>query len=295
MTTRLSPLHGLRGFTLLELIIVIAITAVVGAMVAVFVTGPVLGYTDLARRAGLVDAAESALRRMARDIRLAVPNSVRILTVGSGFALELVPVLDGGRYATAETTCDNLTGFDGAADTQFDLLGTFATLDLAGIANYRLVINNQGDSTSHDIYADAVSGAGQRVITAAGITVSVSCGTNQRIAFASHQFRSDSPRDRVFVVTTPVTYLCEPSASGGTLTRYEGYTFAALQADRDTNAELTGAGATGSLIADKLTACTATSLTADVRDRGLVTLALTLAEKSETIQLTHQVQVDNSR
>jgi MSHA biogenesis protein MshO len=278
---------------------VIAVTGIVATMVGAFVFRPVQGYTDLARRAALTDSAESVLRRMARDIRLAVPNSVRITTVGSGFALELLPVVDGGRYATEEATaCENLTSFDGAAaDGQFDILGTFPTLGTGTFATHRLVINNQGDATSNDVYADAVAVAGQRIITAASITVTAgTCGNSKHnITFTAHQFRTDSPRDRVFVVTTPVSYLCVPSASGGTLTRYQGYTFAALQTARDTAGELTAAGATSARIADHITACAAATATSDIRDRGLVTLRLVLADSGEQVALTHQVQVDNSR
>jgi MSHA biogenesis protein MshO len=39
------------GVTLVELIVVIAITSIIGAVVAVFIRRPVEGYADAARRA----------------------------------------------------------------------------------------------------------------------------------------------------------------------------------------------------------------------------------------------------
>jgi len=299
------PRWGLRGHTLVELILVIALTAIVAGMVSVFVLRPVQGYTDLSRRVALVDSAESSLRRMTRDIRLALPNSVRVTNVGGGFALELLPTADGARYATAEivdTDCKNLTGFEpAAADGQFDILGTFPTLAAGSPAGHRLVINNQGTGTTHDVYADGVtpSPAAPLVITPVGTTITIAVSpctgsaANQNITLTAHQFRSDSPRDRVFVVTTPVSYLCEPSAAGGTLTRYSGYAIQAAQPT--TAATLSGLGATGARVADHLTGCAATSTTDHVRDRGLVTLSLSLADQGEQVTLTHQVQVDNSR
>ena len=116
---------------------------------------------------------------MARDIRLAIPNSVRRTTVGSGFALEVLPAVDGARYATAETAvpaCENLTGFDPvAADAHFDILGTFPTLVAGTPAGHRLVINNQGEGTGHDVYADGVSPspAAPLVITPVGTTINI--------------------------------------------------------------------------------------------------------------------------
>ena len=59
-----------RGFTLVEMIIVIVITGIIGAMVAVFIRVPVQGYVDVAARAALADTADTATRRLTRDVRL---------------------------------------------------------------------------------------------------------------------------------------------------------------------------------------------------------------------------------
>mgnify|MGYP001048190736 CR=1 FL=1 len=74
----MRPACDHAGFTLIEMIIVIAITAIVGSMVAVFLRAPLESYVAQDRRARLADAADTALRRMARDIRLALPSSVRV-------------------------------------------------------------------------------------------------------------------------------------------------------------------------------------------------------------------------
>ena len=66
------------GFTLIELVITLVISTIVVSFVAMFISGPVRGFTDQARRARLVDAADSALERIGRDVRRALPNSVRI-------------------------------------------------------------------------------------------------------------------------------------------------------------------------------------------------------------------------
>src|SRR5476651_2446945 len=76
------------GFTLLEMIVVMVIMGIIGAMVAVFMAKPVASYVDSARRAELSDIADTALRRIVRDLRLALPNSVRVITVGGVTYLE---------------------------------------------------------------------------------------------------------------------------------------------------------------------------------------------------------------
>ncbi len=60
------------------MIVVIAITGVLAAAVAVFIKNPVEGYVDAVRRADLTDLADTALRRMTRDVRTALPNSLRV-------------------------------------------------------------------------------------------------------------------------------------------------------------------------------------------------------------------------
>jgi len=71
------------GFTLIEMVVVIVLTSIIAAVVAVFIKIPVQGYVDSARRAEMTDIADTALRRVGRDLRLALPNSVRITDAGA--------------------------------------------------------------------------------------------------------------------------------------------------------------------------------------------------------------------
>ncbi|MFL6647500.1 MAG: prepilin-type N-terminal cleavage/methylation domain-containing protein, partial [Sulfurifustaceae bacterium] len=89
-----------RGVSLVELIVVIVVSGIIAAIVGVFIVRPIEGYDAQVRRAELTDAAESALRRMQREIRRALPNSGRIVDEGNGNGrvLELIPAIDGGRY-----------------------------------------------------------------------------------------------------------------------------------------------------------------------------------------------------
>ena len=100
-----------RGFTLVEMIMVIVITGIIGGMVAVFLKAPVQQYMDVSRRADMTDIADTALRRISRDLRTALPNSVRVIAAGAcpvtaanpgGIGLcdsvEFLPTSGGGRY-----------------------------------------------------------------------------------------------------------------------------------------------------------------------------------------------------
>src|SRR3972149_1299940 len=63
-----------RGFTLVEAIMVIVLTGIIAAVVAVFIQSPVQGYFDTVRRGQLSNEADFALRRIARDLQTALPN-----------------------------------------------------------------------------------------------------------------------------------------------------------------------------------------------------------------------------
>jgi MSHA biogenesis protein MshO len=90
---------GALGFTLIELVITIAVGSVVVAFMSMFIVMPMNAYTAQTRRAALVDASDSALRFMARDLRSALPNSVRTATNGGNVtAIELLATADGARY-----------------------------------------------------------------------------------------------------------------------------------------------------------------------------------------------------
>ncbi len=280
-----------RGFTLVELVVVITIAGIVGTMATYFIVNVMQGYDDQTRRAALVDAAESALRRMQRDVRRALPNSIRLVNEGNGNGrvLELLQTLDGGRYRAAPPGgAAELLNFAGA-DTDFDMLGNLlCTTPCAGYTNHMLVIYNLGQAG-----ADAYTGT--NVIATGTIAVGLGTaadGVSDHITIApGFQFAFESPNQRFFIVDTPVTYLCDTAAR--TLTRYDGYNLTAAQIDTDVN--LLAAGATSALVANNITACTIDYQTGTSLRAGLVTLALTVSDvaTNERIRLLHEVHVDN--
>lgn len=136
--------HG--GFTLIEMIVVMVITGILGGMVALFIRGPVQGYVDSARRAGMTDIADTALSRITRDIRTAAPNSVWI-SAGADY-LEFVTATGPATYVTYVCAPVAGGGVNGTLTRYWGYAGPLhpnnvSTLLTAG-ANHALLASNVG-------------------------------------------------------------------------------------------------------------------------------------------------------
>ena len=278
-----------RGTTLIELVITITVGSIVVGFMSMFITLPMNAYSAQTRRATLVDSADSALRFMARDISSALPNSVRTGTSGSVNALELLATIDGARYRDGGPLSNPALELDlGSADTAFSTTVPFTQLTLpwTSSASY-LSIANIGVPG-----ADAYAGA--NVITPAGTTISVAAGASANANLVTlnpgFQFSWPSPNKRIYLLSGPVSYLCDSSAR--TLTRYSGYTIAATQPL--SAAALLGAGATAARVASDVAACAFNYASGTAQRNALATLTLQLANSGESIQLLQQVQLANS-
>ncbi len=268
-------MHTSKGFTLIELIMVLVIIGILSAMTTDMIILPVKNYLALERRTTLLDTAEMSLRRMQRDIRRALPNSIRLFDLDSNGipeTLELLHTTQGGRYRKelASDGSGNILDFT-TTDNSFDILGT-----LNNQPSGQLVIYNLGTTL-----ADAYTGNNRVAI--------LNTSTTQLVQFTpAKQFTFQSPQQRFFVVDTPITYYCHD----GELRRYDNTLDSSY-------AISTSAPAVSSLsyaLQAKASSLSCQfSYDAGTASRaGLVSLNLTLTDSAnESIQLIHQVHVDN--
>ena len=279
------------GFTLVELVIALVLTVIVTSFAAMFIAGPVRGYTDQARRTELVDGADSALHRLARDVRAALPNSIRVTPVGTGFALELLATVDGARYRAAPPPDDATRTIEfAAADDQFNALGGFGqlTLPFSSTTHYLSIYNAGIPGADAWQLADVITPPGTRIdITADGLP-----GEHHVALAPPFRFAYPSPRQRIYLVEGPVSWLCDPGAR--TLLRFDGYTIAGDQLDRDSSAELLAAGAAATLVAEDLSGCAIGYTPGTAQRSGLVSARIELERDGERIALQHQVHVVNA-
>lgn len=291
-----------RGFTLVEAIVVMVITGILAGVMVLFIRRPVQSYVDTAARADMADVAEIALRRMSRELRAAVPNSIRLSSNGTTTLLEFIPANSGGRY---------LDVADGADPTDATLPALrFANTPAAAPINQFYVVTpmpaapyviSPGDAIIVYNLGSGIVGSDAYEANAANRATVAPTGVNGKIVTLTQNTfvngATSSPGRHFMVARQPVTFACVGSANGaGTLRRYWNYGFLPNQPN------IAGlAGATSALMADNVLGCTITVQQLVNRNTALISMAIALARSSivagnvlETATLAQQVQVNNT-
>ncbi|HUX24173.1 MAG TPA: type II secretion system protein [Burkholderiales bacterium] len=283
-----------RGFTLIELIVVMVVTGIIAGTIVVFFKPAVDSYVAVGRRARLTDVADTALRRMTRDIRLAVPNSIRS---PNPQCFELVPTSDGGRYRMGpDTVWDSANPatpsawFDGtAAVSALDVLSPLSSTPAAGDW---LVIDNQN---TNDVYA----GTNRAAIQSVGPPPDPSLGYSRITLQAATQFPSGYNGGRFVLVPNTqnaVFYVCagagvDANGTGtGTLYRFANYGYNAA-----TPAACPVPVGTTPIAASEVASCSFvySPTQGATQQSGFVWMNLKIAEQGENVALVYGAHVDN--
>ncbi len=311
---RHHPTAEQSGFTLIETILTMVITGILAGMVAVFIAGPVKGYVDTVMRGDLTDAADLALRRISREVTMALPGSLRVTTSGGMIYVEFIATSAGGAYLSElDATGANhplVFSNDGTCtattNCQFDVLGNMPASPGIAVGDYIVVYNQGQDSLGNsnapaDAYATGdpcIDCNRASVADVTGNTVTLVANAAGANVFASRSSSSktrplSSPSDRFHVVpggVQAVTFAC-PTAVAGNLLRYSHYGFFTTAA-----AAIAAMTATPSVIVvDNATCAVAYTGNASQRN-GLVSVSLTLRDASgnEHVTLMREIHLDNS-
>jgi len=271
-----------RGFSLVELIVVIVLIGIIGGIFAMQVLPAIRAYLVVGQRAALTGQADTALRRIVADVRRAVPNSLR---VSGTQCLELVPSSDGGRYRndqdySAATPAGAFLDDGPNPKTVFDVLTQPNKLPIAGD---RIVIGNQNSNDVH---------AGVSVGTVREAAVSTTPGVAAySITLAAPGLRAPDGYTGARFTVVPgneqtVAYVCDINA--GTLRRV---TYPSLS-----QTPRCAASGTAALVATGVTACNFvfSANQGATQQSGFVQLQLTLSGKGESVPLTLGAHVDNT-
>jgi MSHA biogenesis protein MshO len=264
-----------QGFTLIELITVIVILGILATSVTSFIGYGTTSYNDAADRNQLISSARFAIERLNREVRQALPNSLRTLGTDKQ-CLEFVPIYKAVIYVDIPVPPE-------IASSTVDvyMLDTATTASVNLVSVYAL--------NTADIYNQTLG-----VIEAfSTLTYSGSKQSPSTLTFANPVlFNTESPTQRLFLIDKPVSY-CVVNQQ---LFRYQNYNSYQANGQPDAN--------TGVLMAEFLVNFPLPSSTGSVvkpfqtfpatlQRNGLAQVRLKFVRNSEEITFNSEIQVPN--
>lgn len=267
-----------RGFTLVEMVTVILILGILVVGVSSFIIFGTRIFVESSSVDQVLSQSRFAVERMTRELRSALPNSLRVNTDSLTYqCIEFVPIEASTTYLTMPIIPD------AAASTGIVILDNTASA----------IRVNQFAWIYPLVDADVYSSARQKRAQVKTIVIS---GNQVTLTFtAPTRFAEASPRQRIYFGSSPVSYCFEKGASGNDLqiVRYAGYNFNTVQPNPATMG-------TGVLMAQSVAnrldnsndlplILTPSSLV----NNAMVHLQPRFNVNGETFQYRHQVQVIN--
>lgn len=198
-----------KGFTLIELISVMVILALVASIGSRFLVIAVDSYQQTQDRTKIVGKGRAAIEQMSRQLRGAVPNSIRISATGR--CVEFLPTVAGANYVKDVADEANMATGTSSIETSRFTLGL-------GVPAYAVI----GAYQPSEIYT--FTSPSSRVDLAAPL----SGGSFTSVNFSgSHKFKRNSTRKRVFIAAMPRRFC----VLGTELFMYSGYTLLTILSD----------------------------------------------------------------
>lgn len=246
------------GFTLIELIVVMVILGILASIGIGFVVKVTDSYQAVQRRASIINSSRPALERMTRQLRDALPYSIRV--VNSGSCIEFMPIAAGGNYLSAVSDDSNLG----------PLTSTIAVSPHSvnfGTARYVSI----GALSADELYGSGSSRAGYS---------SGSTSTVVQLTSPKRWVRNSISR-RFYLLDNPQAFC----VVGSELRAYEGLNVA------DASVNL---GASYSLLAKTVSAASPFQLVSSGENsNALVTMNITFVKDAESMNFTHRVMIRN--
>lgn len=274
------------GFTLIELIVSIAISSIIVGMIALVMGAPADQYLQQSMHNELVEASERTTQTLTTDLNAALPNSVRIGNYANTEVLQMLAVTDVVYYQDETVAPTANAGLRiGAADNRFDAYGRFSQRPVW------LVVN-------HELQPGRNAYAGTDVITPASINVPLNAwGTTNVLLAPAVQFNSPSPTNRMFAVSGPITYVCNRTT--GILRRFSSHAIAPAMPVDETAPQLNTPGTVTETVATGISACSlrCTTVVGSSACARTVSFTMTVTRGAvadpQFIQIMQQFAVEN--
>lgn len=186
-----------KGFTLIELVLVIIILGVMAVGISGFITLSTQTYLNASNRDEIIGNARFVIERLNRELRNAVPNSIRILSVGSQKCIQFTPIVASTIYTDIPvkpklaSNTFSVIPFNNNEGTPYEC--PVGCKDL--VAVYPL--------NEEDIYDDASSAIG-KIFTIEGVNKTV---TPWEINISNAvTVDEDSPTQRLYITKEQISY-----------------------------------------------------------------------------------------
>ncbi|WP_416307205.1 PilW family protein [Neptunicella sp. SCSIO 80796] len=200
-------MRNTKGFTLIEMVIVMVILGIVATGVTSFIRFGTQIFVDVSERDELLSSSRFVLERLNRELRMVTPNSVRISLAAGVQCIEFVPTVTSTFY-------DQLPGFPAASNT---ITAIYPSNYVAVATEYAVVY----PLSPPDIYDPANARIFEiDSVGANSAPTPVNITLKDTVSFA-HQ----SPARRLFIVSQPVSYCVR----NGDIFRHSGYGFNTAQ------------------------------------------------------------------
>jgi MSHA biogenesis protein MshO len=208
MTNSRSMLSHKRGFTLVELVIVLVVLAIVSVGITGFIRSSTQIFIDASERERLLREGSFAVERINREISTALPNSVRLTGNAGAHCLEFMPVRWSTFYLTLLQTPSSNAEMD-IVEMQ-DIDGNVFTPVLSG-TSYAWVYPTSAD----DVYSGTSNQ--RQSITACSDDGDGDCSTSDDAdgvvqLTLSGVFSQASPAKRVYIADSAVNYCVRNNA-----------------------------------------------------------------------------------
>ncbi|MCT7946236.1 PilW family protein [Shewanella septentrionalis] len=271
-----------RGFTLVEMVTVILILGILVVGVSSFIIFGTRIFVESSSVDQVLSQSRFAVERMTRELRSALPNSVRLNSDSLTYqCVEFVPIEASTTYLTMPIIPA------AAASTGIVILDNTASA----------IRVNQFAWIYPLVDADVYSSARQKRAQVKTIAISDPSFEHQvTLTFtAPTRFAEASPRQRIYFGLSPVSYCFEKGASGNDLqiVRYAGYNFNVVQP----NPANMGTGVLmAQSVANRLDNSNDLPLIltpSSLVNNAMVHLQPRFNVNGETFQYRHQVQVIN--
>lgn len=281
------------GFTLVEVIIVIAIMGIIGGLSTLIIGRSLDSYAALERRENMQTSIRLAVERISRELRNALPNSICVNNAGAcingaGTQFYFIPVKDSGRYqdrpgvyTSPPPIQRNRLPITPQTSDRFDVLSTNIANPLDAIVGDRIAVYNINNVDIYNL------GNNVRHPISAIVPIDIDGDANPdtiQIQFTVNEtFANHSPTRRFHVIdNTQQVTLFSYDAINRNLTR-----------DTTTLNSPNNAVAP-QLLMQNVQACTFTFTAGTQQRAGLLRIDITVAEQGETIQVIHNAHVYNT-